>query len=226
MSPVVVQLLTPELIEPAARLLAGSMRDNPLHRCIFASNEAQIEPLLATAFARLLQRQMRTGLVLGAFDDETLLGVAAMVPPGHCQPTLQDKLGMLVILARGRVLRHLPKVRRWLKIWARQDPDVDHWHLGPAAVERNLQGQGIGSILMTAICDQLDQRQANGYLETDKHTNVRLYRRGGFEVVAEQPVLGVPNWFMLRHPQLSTTGRPAQDPHTSSRVDLRRRALT
>lgn len=200
MSSIVVQLLTPASIEPAARLLAGSMRDNPLHRRLFAGDAARIEPFLGAAFGRLLQRQMVTGLVPGAFRGETLVGVAAMVPPGHCQPTLQEKLAMLAILARGRGLRHLPRIQRWLKIWARQDPDLDHWHLGPAAVERTLQGQGIGSLLMTAICDELDRRQANGYLETDKHRNVRLYQRGGFEVVAEQPVLGVPNWFMLRRP--------------------------
>lgn len=201
MPPVAVRLLAPALIAPAARLLAGSMRDNPLHRRLFPGGEAQLEPLLAAAFSRLLQRQMRTGRVLAAFDGETLVGVAAMVPPGHCQPTLQDKLAMLAILARARRLRRLPQIRRWLRTWAREDPEADHWHLGPAAVARTLQGQGVGTALMAAICDELDRRQAVGYLETDKDSNVRLYRRGGFEVIAERPVLGVPNWFMLRHPR-------------------------
>lgn len=199
--PVAVRLLAPALIAPAAQLLAGSMRDNPLHRRLFPGGEARLESLLAAAFSRLLQRQMRTGRVLAAFDGETLVGVAAMVPPGHCQPTLPDKLAMLAILARARRLRRLPGIRRWLRIWAREDPAIDHWHLGPAAVARTLQGQGVGTALMAAICDELDRRQAVGYLETDKDSNVRLYRRGGFEVVAERPVLGVPNWFMLRHPR-------------------------
>ena len=197
LSPIVVRSLAPASMEPAARLLAGSMRDNPLHQRVF-SGSAHIEPLLTAAFIRLLQRQMRTGLVLGAFDGEALVGVAAMVPPGHCQPTLREKLAMLAILIRAGMWRNLPKIHHWLRIWAREDPEVDHWHLGPAAVERKLQGQGIGTALMTAICDALDQRRAIGYLETDKGANVRLYRRGGFEVIAEQQVLGVPNWFMLR----------------------------
>ncbi|HET9032836.1 MAG TPA: GNAT family N-acetyltransferase [Dokdonella sp.] len=198
MQPIVVRSLAPALIEPAARLLAGSMRDNPLHQRVFSGHVAHIEPLLAVAFTRLLQRQMRTGLVLGAFDEDALVGVAAMVPPGQCQPTLREKLAMLAILVRGGMLRHLPGIQRWLWLWAREDPDLDHWHLGPAAVERRLQGQGIGTALMAVMCDALDQRQAIGYLETDKDANVRLYRRGGFEVIAERQVLGVPNWFMLR----------------------------
>src|SRR3546814_15633113 len=46
-------------------------------------------------------------------------------------------------------------------------------------------------------------------LETDKPGNVRLYRRGGFEVVAEQPMLGVTNWFMQRHPARTAPGSGA-----------------
>ena len=177
------------------------MRDNPLHQRVFAGSDARLEPLLANAFARLLRRQNRTGVLLGAYDGDTLVGVAAMVAPGHCQPDLRDMVAMLVILARGRALHHLPAIRRWLGAWGRLDPDFDHWHLGPAAVDRRRQGQGIGGALMAEICDQLDRRQGIGYLETDKYANVRLYRRGGFEVIAERSVLGVTNWFMLRHPQ-------------------------
>jgi ribosomal protein S18 acetylase RimI-like enzyme len=200
LSAIAIQRLTSESVQPAAQLLAGSMRDNPLHRRVFGDDEAQLARLLATAFARLLQRQLRSGLVLGAFDGATLVGVAAMVPPGHCQSPLQEKLSMLAILAREGLLRRLPDIHQWLRIWARQDPASDHWHLGPAAVDRGRQGQGIGTALMRAICDELDQRQAVGYLETDKRRNVVLYRRGGFAVVVERPVLGVTNWFMLRQP--------------------------
>lgn len=200
MPEIVIRPLTSVAIAPAARLLAGSMRDNPLHRAVFGGDEARLEPLLAGAFARLLRRQMRNGLVLGAYDREALVGVAVMVAPGHCQPNLQDKLGMLLVLARGGALRRLPRIQRWLGSWKRQDPDFEHWHLGPAAVDRARQGQGVGTRLMAEICQQLDRRHGIGYLETDKNANVRLYRRGGFEVIAEQSVLGVSNWFMLRHP--------------------------
>jgi ribosomal protein S18 acetylase RimI-like enzyme len=198
---IAVRPLTADSIAPAARLLAGSMRDNPLHRSVFGGDEARLEPLLVGSFARLLRRQMRNGLVLGAYDREVLVGVAAMVAPGHCQLHLQDKFGMLMVLVRAGALRRLPRIQHWLGAWKRHDPDFDHWHLGPAAVDRTRQGQGIGTRMMAEVCGELDRRQAIGYLETDKNVNVRLYRRGGFEVVAEQSVLGVANWFMLRYPQ-------------------------
>jgi ribosomal protein S18 acetylase RimI-like enzyme len=200
LSPIAVHPLTRDSIAPAARLLAGSMRDNPLHRRVFGGDEARLEPLLAGSFDRLLRRQMRSGLVLGAYDRGSLVGAAAMVSPGHCQPNFKDKLGMLMVLARGGALTRLPRIQRWLGCWKRQDPAFDHWHLGPAAVDRARQGQGIGTQLMVAVCGQLDRRRGIGYLETDKEANVRLYRRGGFEIVAEHSVLGVRNWFMLRNP--------------------------
>lgn len=197
----VIGMLRPESVPPAAQLLAASMRDNPLHQRVFDCSDAQLEPMLARAFEHLLRKQMRIGIVLAACQGDRLVGVAAMVPPGFCQPGLQDKLVMLPVLARGRVLRRLPRIYRWLRTWAQQEPAFDHWHLGPAAVHREHQGRGIGSLLMAAICHRLDECQGTGYLETDKPRNVQLYRRGGFEVIAEQPVLGVTNWFMVRPPR-------------------------
>jgi ribosomal protein S18 acetylase RimI-like enzyme len=195
---VTIRCLNQESIAAATRLLAGSMADNPLHLRVFGS-AARLEPMLEEAFARLLRRQMRAGVVLGAYEGDALVGVAAMVPPGHCQPGLLEQIAMLPVLARGGALQRLPRIRHWLRTWERLDPGFDHWHLGPAAVARTHQGQGIGTRLMAAVCELLDRNQGVGYLETDKPENVRLYRRGGFEVVAEQPVLGVTNWFMVRH---------------------------
>jgi len=45
---------------------------------------------------------------------------------------------------------------------------------------------------------RMDAAGEDAYLETDKPINVRFYERFGFEVVGEQEVLGVPNWFMVR----------------------------
>jgi len=51
---------------------------------------------------------------------------------------------------------------------------------------------------MRVFCARMDAAGEAAYLETDKPANVRFYERFGFEVVGEQRVLGVPNWFMLR----------------------------
>lgn len=51
---------------------------------------------------------------------------------------------------------------------------------------------------MRVFCDELERQALPGYLETDRPENIRFYARFGFEVIAEQHVLGVPNFFMIR----------------------------
>lgn len=177
------------------------MRDNPLHERVFGASGARMERLLAPAFERVLAGRMATGHVYAAYGNSNVLGVVAMAAPGACRLSLRDQLAMAGVVVRSRAVHRLPHVLRWLWVWARHDPRSVHWHLGPAAVAREQQGRGIGSRLMPVVCDTLDRDNAVGYLETDKQANVRLYRRGGFEVVAQRPVLGVTNWFMMRQPR-------------------------
>ena len=75
-----------------------------------------------------------------------------------------------------------------------------HQHFGPFAVTPGRQRQGIGTLMFTHFCDHLDGSKDAAYLETDTESNVALYRRFGFEVTAEEKVLGVPNYFMSRPP--------------------------
>jgi hypothetical protein len=51
---------------------------------------------------------------------------------------------------------------------------------------------------MERYLEQLDRSGEEGYLETDRPENVTFYARFGFETVAEIPVLGVPNYLMVR----------------------------
>ena len=83
--------------------------------------------------------------------------------------------------------------------WERRDPGHrPHAHLGPFGVEPELQGRGIGSLVLTEYTRRLDAAGEDSYLETEKPENVALYSRFGFEVIEEAEVLGVPNWFMWR----------------------------
>jgi predicted N-acetyltransferase YhbS len=93
------------------------------------------------------------------------------------------------------------RVGKWLAAWGSRDPDQPHSHLGPVAVEPQLQGQGIGSQLLNEYCRRLDSAGEVGYLETDKLENVHFYERHAYAVIDEADVIGVPNWFMIRQPQ-------------------------
>jgi GNAT superfamily N-acetyltransferase len=183
----------------AALVLGRGMRDNPLHVAAFGPEPERREAALARMFLPLLERQIAIGAVLGAFSESgQIVGVCGMVPPGRCGLALADKLAVLPAILQGGGVAGAWNVFRWSADWSRSDPDTAHFHLGPVGVERDLQGQGIGSTLLSEFCRRVDAARASAYLETDRGENVPFYHRHGFRVVDEHPVLKRKNWFMAR----------------------------
>jgi Acetyltransferase (GNAT) family len=114
----------------------------------------------------------------------------------HASPWMKLRSAPALLATRPSVaLRTL----RWFSDWERRDPlPRPHAHFGPFGVLPELQGRGIGSLVLTEYTRRLDAASEDAYLETEKRENVALYSRFGFEVVEEAEVLGVPNWFMWR----------------------------
>jgi len=184
----------------AVGVVARGMRDNPIHVAAFGPDDDLREQRLARMFEVALPLVFVKGTILGAFDDGTLVGIAGMVAPGRCQPSLSEKLTLMPRMVPAIGSSTLSRVLRWMGVWARHDLKERHWHLGPVAVDATLQGHGIGTLLMAEYCARLDRERTIGYLETDKAGNVAFYEKFGFRTVATAPVLDIPNWFMKRAP--------------------------
>jgi ribosomal protein S18 acetylase RimI-like enzyme len=182
----------------AARVLGRGMRDNPMHIQVFGPDANRREEALSLMFAPVLRQQVRKGIVLAGLISGELVGVLGMVPPKCCQLTIPEKITILPALLRGSGLKSTLRVLEWTGDWSRNDCKTTHWHLGPVAIDRHLQGQGVGSTLLNEFCQRIDNYRSAAYLETDKEENVTFYKRFGFEVVNEHRVLGIKNWFMLR----------------------------
>jgi ribosomal protein S18 acetylase RimI-like enzyme len=183
-----------EELRTAALVAARGMRDNPLHVAAIGSNPERRVRVMHRVFSRLLTLPGRP--TLGAWDGDRLVGVADSAEPGRCQPSPRDRLRVApAMLMAGTAA---PRMGRWLSTWAKHDPDRQHSHFGPLAVDIDLQGRGIGTLLLAAYCQGLDDAGVLAYLETDKAENVRLYERFGFVVTAEADVIGVKSWFMTR----------------------------
>jgi len=174
------------------------MRDNPLHIAALGSDTEVRERRLTRMFTAALPFILSKGIVLGAFDSSTLVGLAGMVPPGRCQPSLKDKISFMPRMVPAVGGGGFARVGRWMAEWARRDPPEAHMHLGPVAVDLHLQGSGIGTLLMTEYCARVDRVNVAGYLETDKPANLPFYERFGFRTIQSASVLGTPNWFMKR----------------------------
>jgi ribosomal protein S18 acetylase RimI-like enzyme len=191
--------MRPEDVPEAVGVVARGMRDNPLHVAAYGDDPDRRERCQARLIGALF-RHFTTQQPICAVRDGTLVGVTGVAPVGTCQPTTAQRLRLLpTVLSLGP--RTAARVGRWLAKWAARDLEEEHVHLGPVAVDAHLQGQGIGSLIMEEHCRRLDAAREVGYLETDKPENVRFYERFGFEVIGEEPVLGVPNWYMRREPR-------------------------
>jgi GNAT superfamily N-acetyltransferase len=193
-----VAALPPAEVPEAVGVLARGMRDNPLHVAAFGAEPERRQRRLERFF-RTFFKVMRAQTPLAAHDAGTLVGVTGIAPPGTCQPAMLDELRLLpTVLAMGPTTS--ARMMRWVAAWAAHDPTEPHSHLGPLAVDAHLQGRGIGTRILVEYCDRLDRAGELAYLETDKAVNVRIYERHGFRVIAEERVIGVPNWFMRREP--------------------------
>jgi GNAT superfamily N-acetyltransferase len=182
----------------AVGVLARGMRDNPLHVAAYGEDPERRLRCHARLMAGLF-RHFHAQQPIAVLEDGALLGVTGVAPPGTCQPTARQRLRLLpTMLALGP--RTAARVGSWTSAWAAHDPDEPHVHLGPLAVDAHLQGRGIGSLIMEEHCRRLDAAGDLGYLETDKPENVPFYDRFGFEVISEDDVIGVRNWFMRRPP--------------------------
>lgn len=195
-STITVRDLTPADVPDAVGVLARGMRDNPLHVVAYGDDPDRRERVHARVCTFVLEKMTAQEPIV-ALDGDRIVGVAGATPPGRCQPNAGEKLQMLPALA-GLGPRTGLKVMSWTGTWAKHDPDETHVHLGPVGVDRDLQGQGIGTVLMTEHCRRLDAAGRVGYLETDKEINVSFYERFGYVTVGEADVIGVPNWFMRR----------------------------
>ena len=123
------ELALEELAE-AARVLGRGMRDNPGHVRVFGSDPDHREAALMRLFTPLLKQYRPKGAILGAFSENRLVGVCAMVVPGRCKATLTEKAVLLPAVIRGNSLSVLISVLRWTSAWERRDPAEPHWHLG------------------------------------------------------------------------------------------------
>jgi ribosomal protein S18 acetylase RimI-like enzyme len=194
----VIRELGTDDLPAAIGVVARGMRDNPLDIAALGGDPAARLRRLQRMFEIALPRQLRKGVMLGAFDGETLAGVAAMVPPGQCQPSAIERITLVPRLMQALGLSGFRRLGHWLHAWSTHDLREPHWHLGPVAVDPNWQGQGFGRALMDECCARIDRAGAAGYLETDKPQNVDFYKKYGFETIGEASILATANWFMRR----------------------------
>jgi ribosomal protein S18 acetylase RimI-like enzyme len=78
-------------------------------------------------------------------------------------------------------------------------PHEPHWYLGVVGVRRDRHRQGLGGAVIRAIPDDPIAVGYPSYLVTATEQNLAIYRRLGFEIVAETKISDGPHlWGMWR----------------------------
>lgn len=198
MNPLVVRPFEPAEHREAAAVAARALRDSPTTVASHGDDPMERMALSHRTFVSLFEHMGEPQM--GALCGSCPIGVAVATPPGRCVGSLFGEY------ASATLARPVPEVgdpareQIFWASWALHDLEESHWHIGPVGVEPGFQGRGIGGAIMRALCSGLDEREAVGWLETDKEINVRFYVSLGFEVVDHEQILDVPTWYMRRNP--------------------------
>ncbi len=156
---------------------------------------------------RLIALNVRYAVRFGeVYATPGMEGAAVWLPLGH---TRISTVGMLRVGAlaapltvRWTALRRLAAFEAQTARLQERHAPMPHWYLSQIGVEPALWGRGFGSSLLRPLLARMDAERTPCYLETNKESNVALYRRFGFAVVAEADLGGgVRVWAMLRPPR-------------------------
>ena len=186
----------PDEVAEAVAVASRAMCTSPLTYAVIGDDPGRRYRHTHRWFTRLYRLAAHQRPLVARLDGRIVASANDLVR-GGCRPRTIDIVRSLPALAITGP-RAAVRAARWFNDWGRRDPDRPHHHFGPFGVEPELQGRGIGTVLLREYTRRLDEAGEHSYLETEKPQNVALYGRFGYEVIDEDEVLGVPNWFMWR----------------------------
>lgn len=154
---------------------------------------------LPTLIDWMFTDHLRHGMVLGTPGCEA---VTLWRPPGsvHEHPALTPVAAIRFVRMLGTAVLRAERVDRWIGLHLPKGEQ--QFYLRMAGVRPDMQGQGLGGLVIRAGLAQSDAAGLPTALETATQSNVGLYRALGFDVLSNWTVgRGGPQfWTMARKP--------------------------
>ena len=188
----------------AADLLTRAFWNDPLCAHFFPNKEER-KKLLPVFFKFRLKQTLQYGEVDAT--SSKLEGVAVWQHSNTVDSTLWKNLragGLGFYRTMGRnLVNRMMKMDQFTSQRRAKYAVTPYMHLGPVAVNPELQGQGYSSKLIRPMLERLDRLELPCYLEAQCERNVSIYEHYGFEVLAKGnvPIADIPHWDMMRLPQ-------------------------
>lgn len=195
-------LVPKERFSELSEVAMDAYKDYPLHNWF---SGGKYDPKASRLVMEISLKTMTEDAVVYA-DSEELNGFAIWLPLGFTGsktlPFLKNGGISLVLHSGPGIISKLLTYETFaMKLKEKYTDHVD-WYLYNLSVSKKAQGRGIASKLMRPMLDFCDKENMVVYLETNKDTNVPLYKHYGFELAEEVliPKSDVMHYAMTRNP--------------------------
>lgn len=189
-----IRAATPSDLSRVVEVLDRGFAADPTARWALPTRE-EFDALHPQLVALWVQPALPMGAVHVCPD---FAGAAVWYPPG----AEMDGEAFAQVAAGASRPDRTASVLKLIAACERYKPSEPFWELELLAVDAAHRGKGIGADLLRyglALCDRDD---APAYLESSNPANLSLYRRHGFDLLAEVQLPGTPKRFpMLRKPR-------------------------
>ena len=185
-----------------AEVAADAYRDYPLHNWF---TKGKYDSKASRLIMQISLKTMTEDALIYA-DSEELNGFAVWLPFGFTGsktlPFLMNG-GLSLILHSGfGIIGRLLTYETYAMNLKKEFTDNYDWYLYNLSIKKEAQGKGIASKLMRPMLRFCDDERMVAYLETNKESNVSLYRHYGFDLMKEEliPKTPVTHYAMVRKP--------------------------
>ena len=195
-------IVQPKDIDRLAEIAADAYKDYPLHNWF---TKGKYDEVASRLVMQISLKTMTEDSIIYA-DSEEMNGFAVWLPFGFTGsktiPFLKSG-GLKLILHSGLgIIGRLLRYESYAMGLKREFTDNYDWYLYNLSIKKDAQGKGIASKLMRPMLEFCDNERMVAYLETNKESNVGLYRHYGFELMREEviPKTPVVHYAMVREP--------------------------
>lgn len=192
-----------EAVEVMTRAFAEDPFFNFLERDA-ARRASVIEAVMSSSLVMARRQDAAHGIVDGAVRGVCLWYEAGRYPTPALATLAARARAMAGVALRGHFGPRVAAraLRAGTLLDEAHPKDEPYFYLQVLAVRHDLQGQGLGSRMLTACAAQADAAGRPAVLETSKPANRRLYERFGFRVVETNVIDSSPAiWTMRRDPR-------------------------
>ena len=190
-------------LERLAQVAADAYQDYPLHNWF---TKDKYDAKASELIMQISLRTMTEDAVIYA-DSEELNGFAVWLPFGFTGsktlPFLMNG-GLRLILHSGPgIISRLLAYETFAMKLKKEFTENYDWYLYNLSIKKDAQGKGIASKLMRPMLQFCDDERMVAYLETNKESNVGLYKHYGFDLMRQEqiPKSPVTHFAMVRTPK-------------------------